>query len=116
MNINNVSGVRADISELLEKIRDVSSKSSAFGHQNIQGAASTNFGDVMNTVKDGIGTVSQLQKTTETLKNAYLSGDKSISMTQVVLASEKSKLAFEGLVVVRNKIMEAYKEIMNMPV
>ena len=55
-------------------------------------------------------------KQTEKLKNAYVAGDSSVSMAQVILSSQKSKLAFEGLVTVRNKILEAYKDIMNMPV
>ena len=50
------------------------------------------------------------------LKNKYISGDANVSLSQVVVASEKSKLAFEGLIVVRNKCLESYKEIMNMPV
>jgi len=63
-----------------------------------------------------VSSVNQVQVQSESLKNAYISGDTTVSMSQVIVASQKSKLAFEGLMAVRNKILDAYKEIMNMPV
>ena len=115
MSINNVSGVRSDITEMLSKIREVSNKSSIFTDSTKIGAPKS-FDDVMSVAKGALSQVSQLQTHSEVVKNAYISGDSSVSMSQVVVASQKSKLAFEGLVTVRNKILEAYKEIMNMPV
>lgn len=118
MTINQVSGVRADISEMLSKIREVSNKSKIFSEQNnINSTSSTkSFNDVFAIAKNAITNVNQVQASSEQLKNSYISGDKSVSMAQVVVAAQKSKLAFEGMVTVRNKILEAYKEIMNMPV
>ncbi len=66
--------------------------------------------------KNALSSVNQAQIDSEKLKNSYVLGDSNVSMSQVIVASQKSKLAFEGLVSVRNKILEAYKEIMNMPV
>lgn len=115
MEINNVSGVRSDISEMISKIREVSSKSKVFSETN---NVNTNqhFNSVLSIAKNALSSVNQTQVDTEQLKNAFVSGDTNVSMSQVIVASEKSKLAFEGLVTVRNKILEAYKEIMNMPV
>jgi flagellar hook-basal body complex protein FliE len=115
MSISNVAGVRADITEMLSKIREVSSKTNVFTENNSI-IAPEHFDEVLALTKNAFAHVSQLQSQTEKVKNAYVSGDSSVSMAQVVVASEKSKLAFEGLVTVRNKILEAYKEIMNMPV
>jgi flagellar hook-basal body complex protein FliE len=50
------------------------------------------------------------------LKQSYMTGDSNVSISQVMMSTMKSKLAFEGLLVVRNKLLDAYKEIMNMPV
>ena len=115
MSINSVTGVRSDITELLAKIREVSNKSNLIQDTKSTGATQS-FGDIMSMAKGAIGNISHIQNQTETLKNAYIMGDSNVSMSQVVVASQKSKLAFEGLVSVRNKILEAYKEIMNMPV
>jgi flagellar hook-basal body complex protein FliE len=115
MTINNVSSVRDDITEMLSKIREVSTKSKVFTEQNSI-AAPQHFDEVLALTKNAFEHVNELQNQTAQINKAYTSGDSHVSMTQVVIASEKSKLAFEGLVTVRNKILEAYKEIMSMPV
>jgi len=115
MAIENVQGVRADITEMLSKIREVSTKSKIFSPDNTI-APPKNFNDVMSIAKNTISNVSDLQTASDHLKTAYISGDSNVSMSQVIVASQKSKLAFEGLIAVRNKILEAYKEIMNMPI
>ncbi|MFT4940802.1 MAG: flagellar hook-basal body complex protein FliE [Paraglaciecola sp.] len=43
-------------------------------------------------------------------------GDKSLSLADVMITKEKSGIAFEATVQVRNKVLDAYKQIMNMPV
>ena len=49
------------------------------------------------------------------LSSAYLAGE-DIPLTDVVLGMQKSSLAFEATLQVRNKVLEAYQQIMNMPV
>lgn len=115
MSIDQLQGVRSDISEMLSKIREVSNKSSVFSTGNHAGSNS-GFTEVMSVAKNAVSQVNDIQTHTEQLKNAYITGDGNVSMSQVIVASQKSKLAFEGLMTVRNKILEAYKEIMNMPI
>lgn len=115
MTINGVTGVRSDITEMLAKLREVSEKSPVFSKPTAS-AQPSGFDDVMGMVKNAISNVNQAQTATDNMKTAYISGDSNVSMSQLIVASQKSKLAFEGLVTVRNKILEAYKEIMNMPV
>ncbi len=43
-------------------------------------------------------------------------GDKSVDLAEVMIAGQKSSIAFEATVQVRNKMVDAYKTIMNMPV
>lgn len=115
MGINNVQGVRTDITDMIAKMREVSNKSKVFT-ENHAVESTKSFDSVLSVAKNAFAHVDKLQTQTETIKNAYVTGDSNVTMSQVVLASQKSKLAFEGLVTVRNKILEAYKEIMNMPV
>lgn len=115
MEINNVHGVRSDITEMLSKIREVSNKSKVFSESHTA-APTKSFEHVLSVAKDAVSNVDHVQTEGDKLKNAYIAGDSSVSMAQVILASQKSKLAFEGLVTVRNKILDAYKEIMNMNV
>ena len=120
MGIENVQGVRSDITEMLSKIREMSTKTNVFTGNNAAAInpleSGKNFEDVLSLAKNAVSQVNQVQAQSESLKNAYITGDGNISMSQVIVASQKSKLAFEGLMAVRNKILEAYKEIMSMPV
>jgi len=39
-----------------------------------------------------------------------------IALTEVMLAKEKAGIAFEATLQIRNKVLSAYQEIMQMPV
>ena len=67
-------------------------------------------------LKQAIENVNGLQQNTAELRNSYEMGDKNISLSDVMIAANKSSLAFDATVQVRNKMVEAYKEIMSMPV
>ncbi|MCV5230713.1 flagellar hook-basal body complex protein FliE, partial [Escherichia coli] len=43
-------------------------------------------------------------------------GDADVSLSDVMIARNKSSVAFEATVQIRNKLVEAYKDLMNMPV
>ena len=75
--------------------------------------SSAQFGDLLS---DAINTVSGLQKDAKSKVTALEMGDRSVSLSQVMIASQKSSVAFEATVQVRNKLVESYKEIMSMPV
>lgn len=69
-----------------------------------------------NMFKDALDTVNNLQTDAGTLKDAYIRGDSSVDITRVMVASQKSSIAFQAVVQVRNKLVDSYKDIMNMPV
>ena len=75
--------------------------------------SSANFG---NLLKDAIDNVSETQLEAGRLKTAFEMGDRNITLAQTMVASAKAGLAFDGAVQVRNKFVEAYKEVMSMPV
>lgn len=69
-----------------------------------------------NLFKSAIDQVNQLQQTSDTLQSDYIRSDGATDITRVMVASQKSSIAFQATVQVRNKLVEAYKEIMSMPV
>ena len=50
----------------------------------------------------------------ETKTNFEASGD--VNVTDVLIDSQRASVAFEATLQVRNKVLEAYKEVMSMPV
>ncbi|WP_328185085.1 flagellar hook-basal body complex protein FliE [Marinobacter sp. OP 3.4] len=71
------------------------------------------FGDMLNQAVDK---VNDLQSTTGDLRTAYEQGDPNVDITRVMVASQKSSVAFDALSQVRNKVVQAYEDIMNMPI
>ncbi len=71
------------------------------------------FGDMLSSA---INNVNGLQKTSSDLQMRFDRGDEDVSLSDVMIARNKSSVAFEATIQVRNKLVEAYKELMNMPV
>ena len=70
------------------------------------------FGDLLSGALDS---VKELQNTSKVLKESYERGE-DIPLTSVVLATQKASLGFEATLQIRNKLIRAYDDIMNMPV
>lgn len=73
-------------------------------------ASKTSFADVIN---DAIGKVNELQVESSNMTDDFLTG-KSDNIHSVIIAGSKADLALQMTLQVRNKVMDAYKEIMNM--
>lgn len=114
MTITNSAISRIEISETLAKIRAFSNPAKSAGALN--DAKPAQFTQILDIAKHTVADINHAQLQTESIKQAYLTGDPKVSVSQVMMSTMNSKLAFEGLLVVRNKLLDAYKEIMNMPV
>ncbi len=80
------------------------------------GIGSVNFASTMtNALKNSLDGVSQLQFNSKSMIARFEAGE-DVELTDVVLSMQKSSLAFEATLQVRNKVMKAYEDIMNMPV
>ncbi|WP_028117917.1 flagellar hook-basal body complex protein FliE [Ferrimonas senticii] len=73
----------------------------------------SDFGELLSAA---INNVNQLQGTSSELATRFELGDPKVSLGDTMIAKEKAGVAFEATVQVRNKLVEAYKEIMSMPV
>lgn len=86
--------------------------SPASSSTNATGEASKSFAD---TLTDAIGSVNELQKTSDK-KMQELATGKTDNVADVMIAAEKADIALKVMVQVRNKIIDAYQEIMKMQV
>jgi len=71
-----------------------------------------NFG---NQIKDALDSVANAQESSKVLAQNYELG-KEHDLTKVMVSQNISSLAFQMTLNVRNKMLNAYKDIMNMPV
>jgi flagellar hook-basal body complex protein FliE len=80
------------------------------GSQGPQGPAG--FGDLVRQTVDKVN-ANQMQASK--IASAYERGE-GVPLTDVVLSMQKSSLSFEATLQVRNKVLKAYEDILNMPV
>ncbi|RDV25067.1 flagellar hook-basal body complex protein FliE [Alteromonas aestuariivivens] len=73
-------------------------------------------GDFSAMLKQAVEGVNNMQLQSKDMQQSFEMGDPNLSLAQVMIAKEKAGIAFEATVQVRNKVLEAYKTIMNMPV
>ncbi|MCF7452049.1 flagellar hook-basal body complex protein FliE [Vibrio sp. A1-1] len=72
--------------------------------------------DFNDLLTKAINNVNTLQKASGDLQTRFDRGDADVSLSDVMIARNKSSVAFDATVQVRNKLVEAYKDLMNMPV
>lgn len=72
--------------------------------------------DFHTMFKNAVDTVNAHQKTSAEMATRFEQGDPSIDLPEVMIAMQKSSVSFQAMTQVRNKLVEAYKEVMNMPV
>ena len=68
-----------------------------------------------DTLKEAVGSVNTMQKTAD-VKAQELAVGKSHNIADVMITAEKADIALKLMVQVRNKIIEAYQDIMKMQV
>jgi flagellar hook-basal body complex protein FliE len=72
----------------------------------------TGFGDIL---KDAISTANELQKQSDQEIQKLMTGE-SQDLHTTVIAMQKADLSFQMMMQVRNKIVQAYQEIMRMQI
>ena len=78
-----------------------------------EGASKVSFSDAL---KNSLQQVSDAQKSASEMGQKFAMGDDSVSLSDTMIAMQKSSIAFQATVQVRNKLVSAYHEIMNMQV
>jgi len=70
------------------------------------------FSDLL---KQAVDSVNETQTRSGELQTAYELGDTSVDITQVMIQMQKASVSFEAMTQVRNRLVSAYQDIMNMP-
>ena len=106
------------ITQVLAEMRALQARASGFSEAPSAGgaAAANQPSEFANLMKGSVDSVAGMQNHATALASAYESGDKSIDLTNVMLEVQKASLAFRAMTEVRNKLVDAYQQVMNMSV
>ena len=76
-------------------------------------SAAPAFGQLL---KQGIDSVNQTQQSASALADAWERGTPGVDLAKVMIESQKASVSFRALTEVRNRLVSAYQDIMNMSI
>ncbi|WP_432280322.1 flagellar hook-basal body complex protein FliE [Stakelama saccharophila] len=115
MGVDRVMALRSQILErnaALQRANNAAGAAAPAAPAQTQDAKATDFAD---TLADALKSVNESQAKAGDLSAAYERGE-TTDIAKVMLARQQASVGFEATLQVRNKLLSAYKDIMNMPV
>ena len=105
------------INQVLSQMRSMQAlaqgQSVGTGSLGTEAVPSSQFSNLMT---QSISDVNASMQESKALTSAFERGDPSVSLAEVMITAQKASLQFTGMTEVRNKLLNAYQEVMNMPV
>ncbi|MEG3192968.1 flagellar hook-basal body complex protein FliE [Lysobacter sp. D1-1-M9] len=83
------------------------------GADKTQGTGAAGFSETLSSALDS---VSRTQQKSGELQQAFELGDPRADLARVMVAMQESQVAFRATVEVRNRLVQAYQDVMNMPI
>ena len=72
--------------------------------------------DFSQVLGQAINQVSNQQQQAQAMVQAFENGSSTASVAEVMIQMQKASLSFEAMSQVRNRLVDAYQDIMNMPI
>jgi flagellar hook-basal body complex protein FliE len=101
------------IQQVLAEMRALQARAAGSPVETAPAAGSVDFASLL---KNSVDQIASMQNQASALASAYETGDKSVDLTKVMLEVQKADLAFRAMTQVRNKLIDAYTQVMNMSV
>ena len=105
-----------EIDRVLSQIRSLSVQARGGAAKPEGPAAAGAPSEFANVLKRGIEGVNTQQQKASSLADAFERGTPGVELPQVMVEMQKASVQFRALTEVRNRLVNAYQEIMNMPI
>lgn len=101
-----------DVNQILAQMRAMAAASQ--GAQAPADAQSSPGAEFADLLKQSVNAVNHSQQEAGKLSDAFIKGAPNTNLSDVMVALQKANLSFEAMTQVRNKLVAAYQEVMNM--
>ncbi|MGR8921402.1 MAG: flagellar hook-basal body complex protein FliE [Gammaproteobacteria bacterium] len=108
-----------DAQAVLAQMRALASQAQGIEHGLTRGAEHATgpvggfeFGDAL---KAAVDKVNENQQASARMTRAFEAGEPGVDLAEVMVAIQKASISFEAATQVRNRLVSAYQDIMNMP-
>ncbi|MCW8899761.1 MAG: flagellar hook-basal body complex protein FliE [Gammaproteobacteria bacterium] len=98
---------------LLTQMRAMAAQAQGKSAETSSAAGQSDFSELL---KQSVDKVNETQADSKKLQEAFQAGDPNVQVSEVMVAMQKSNVSFQAMLQVRNKLVSAYQEIMNMQV
>lgn len=109
MNVSNVDS-------LLAQMRAMTAVAQGGSTQAPSTTGATGGVDFANVLRSSLDGVAQAQNQAQDMQKAFVLGDDKVSLSDTMISMQKANIEFQTTVQVRNKVVAAYNDIMNMQV
>lgn len=82
----------------------------------VDAVASAGGVDFAQTLKSAIDQVNQSQQGANVMAEKFAAGDSNTNLHEVMIELQKASVSFQEMIQVRNKLVSAYQDVMNMQV
>lgn len=104
------------INSVLSQIRAMKEQASGAALRAEQSPAVKPTESFSSVLKNGLDAVNKIQKQSGDLTTRFELGDPNVELVDVMIAKQKAAVGFKAVAEVRNKLVAAYQDVMNMPV
>lgn len=101
------------IEQMLSVLRTTAAQASGKAAESAPAAGGTDFAQVLQS---SINKVNETQQQANQMAEKLAAGDTSQNLHEVMIALQTASISFQEMVQVRNKLVSAYQDVMNMPV
>lgn len=101
-----------DLLNQLQALAKQAQSSGAIESVDVNSTNNLNFSEIM---QDSVNQVNTQQMKAGATSEAFELGDPDVPLSEVMIEMQKARVSFEALKQVRNQLVDAYREIMNMP-
>lgn len=104
------------IEAMVAQLKTAAARANPAGENPLQARQATGAVDFQSALKSSLDQVNSMQLQAQNTAQRFEMGDSSVSLSDAMLSLQKSSIALQQTVQVRNKLVSAYQEIMSMGV
>lgn len=116
IDVNKIQSMIAQLKAAAERPNAGTMTNGVSGTSNTGQSQPASHVDFSEALKASLNQVNNTQAQAEKLGQQFAMGDDSVSLSDVMIAGQKANIAFQATVQVRNKLVTAYQNIMNMQI
>ncbi len=101
------------VDQLLVQMRSMAEKAQGLQVNTPQTEGVSDFSSLL---KSSVDKVNDVQQQAGQLTRAFETGDKDVALADVMIGLQKANLSFQAMTQVRNRLVSAYQDVMNMQI